>query len=51
MIRVIILLHSCGMTWYDKTWMIYFMENPIYKMNDDWGYPYFRTPPYYDPIP
>ena len=21
------------------------MENPI-KMDDDWGYPYFRKPPY-----
>ena len=24
-------------------WMVYFMENPIQM--DDWGYPYFRTPP------
>ena len=25
-------------------WMVYFMENPIYKWMI-WGYPYFRTPP------
>ena len=24
--------------------MVYFMENHI-KMEDDWGYPYFRNPP------
>ena len=27
------------------SWMVYFIENPI-KMNDDWGYPHFRKPPY-----
>ena len=25
-------------------WMAYFMENPL-KTEDDWEYPYFRTPP------
>ena len=28
-----------------KSWMVYFMENPNLQMNDDWGYPYFRTSP------
>jgi hypothetical protein len=34
--------HKCG---YPNLWMVYFMENPIYK----WmilGYPYFRKHPY-----
>ena len=26
-------------------WMVFFRENPI-EMDDDWGYPYFRKPPY-----
>jgi hypothetical protein len=26
-------------------WMVYFMENPT-KMDDNWGYPYFRKPPF-----
>ena len=26
-------------------WMVCFMENPT-EMDDDWGYPYFRKPPY-----
>jgi hypothetical protein len=34
-----------GMPGYPNSWMVYFMENPI-KMNDDWGYPHFRKPPY-----
>ena len=28
-------------------WFI--MENPM-NMDDDWGYPYFRTPPYGDGV-
>ena len=28
-------------------WMAYFMENPL-KTEDDWEYPYFRTPPFDD---
>ena len=28
-----------------NSWMVYFMEHPT-KMDDDWGYPYFRKPPY-----
>ena len=27
-------------------WMVYFMEKTIYKMDDGWGYPHFRKPPY-----
>ena len=30
---------------YPHLWMVYFMENTLYKM-DDFGYPYFRKPPY-----
>ena len=26
-------------------WMVFVRENPT-KMDDDWGYPYFRKPPY-----
>ena len=26
-------------------WMVHFMENPT-KMDDDWGYAYFRKPPF-----
>ena len=33
--------HKCG---YSHSWMVYFMENTI-KMDDDWGYHYFRKPP------
>ena len=32
---------------YPHSWMVYFMDNPT-KMDDDWGYPYFRKPPYRD---
>ena len=27
------------------SWMVYFMENPV-SIDDDWGYPHFRKPPY-----
>ena len=27
--------------WYPNSWLVYFMETPM-KMDDDWGYPYFR---------
>ena len=29
---------------YPDSSMVYFMENPT-QMDDDWGYPHFRTPP------
>ena len=29
--------------WID--WIVYFTENPM-KMDDDWGYPHFRKPPF-----
>ena len=29
---------------YPNSWMVYFMENPT-KMDENWGYPYFRKPP------
>ena len=35
--------HSHGGT--PNSWMVYVMENPT-QMDDDWGYPYFRKPPY-----
>ena len=28
-----------------QKWMVYFMER-LSKMDDDWGYPHFRKPPY-----
>ena len=28
-----------------QKWMVYFMSNPL-QMDDDWGYPHFRKPPY-----
>ena len=28
-----------------QKWLVYFMENPHLKMDDDWGYPDFRKPP------
>ena len=33
---------------YPHSWMVYFMENPIkvIKVDENWGYPYFRKPPY-----
>ena len=45
-------LPSMGVPEYPNSWMIYFMENPI-EMNDDWGYPHFKKPPYggYTDIP
>ena len=32
---------------YPHSWMVYFMENPT-KVDENWGYPYFRKPPYYE---
>ena len=31
-------------------WMVFDMENPM-NMDDDWGYPYFRKPPYHSTAP
>ena len=31
---------------YPNSWLVYFMGNPT-KIDDDWGYLYFRKPPYY----
>ena len=25
---------------YPHSWMVYFMENPMNKMDENWGYPY-----------
>ena len=27
--------------------MVYFMEKSELELDDDWGYPYFRKPPFY----
>jgi hypothetical protein len=35
--------------WGYHSWMVYFTENPkikIDKMDEHWGYPHFRKPPY-----
>ena len=34
--------HGHGAT---SNWLVYFIENPT-KVDDDWGYPYLRNPPY-----
>ena len=44
-------LFILGFPWswgYPNNWMVYFMENPKSKMDDDWGYPVMTqgSPPY-----
>ena len=37
-------LHGHGGSWgYPHSWMVFVRANPIYPMDDDWGYPYDET--------
>ena len=29
-----------------KKWIVLLMDNPIYKMDDEHGWPHFRKPPF-----
>ena len=31
---------------YPNSWVAFLEKIPLYKGDDDWGYPYFRKPPY-----
>ena len=39
----VVVLHKLGIS--PNGWMVYFMENPIYKWMRTGGSPYSRTPP------
>ena len=31
---------------YPNSWMVYVRQNTLFQIDDDWGYPYFRKPPF-----